>query len=195
MPQTLGFPMEREFYLRDPSEVAKDLLGKHLVRKWKRGSLEGMIVETEAYYGSEDPASRAYNGKKNYNQMMWGDPGRVFIYNVHRYWMFNIVSHLPNEVGAVLLRAIIPTNGVNMMLENRQVEKLQQLTSGPGKLTLALGIDKMLQGADVTNPKGEIFIAWAKPSTHIKSSRRIGVKRDLERDLRFYINGNMFVSR
>ena len=195
MSQTCGFPIERDFYLRDPSEVAKDLLGKYLVRKWKQGSLKGMIVETEAYYGSEDPASRAYNGKKNYNQMMWGDPGRVFIYNVHRYWMFNIVSHLPKEVGAVLLRAIMPTTGVNMMLENRQVENLQQLTSGPGKLTLALGIDKLLQGADVTNPKGEIFIAWAKPSTHIKSSRRIGVKRDLERDLRFYINGNMFVSR
>ena len=87
------FPLEalnREFYVRDPEIVAKELLGKRLVRKLNEIFLEGIIVETEAYYGLDDPASRAYHGIKNYNKPMWKEPGRTFIYNVRPFSDFYI---------------------------------------------------------------------------------------------------------
>jgi len=187
--------LPESFFVRDTAMVARELLGKRLVRILGGDSLEGVIVETEAYFGEEDPASRAFHGKKNYNSLMWGEPGRVFIYNVHRYWMFNVVAHEPGETGAVLIRALEPTAGVEAMLENRPVEDIRELTSGPGKLTLALGIEKGLHGASVTDPDGEIRIFEDEPAQDVGTSRRIGVTRDLDHDLRFYINGNRFVSR
>jgi len=123
-----------EFYARDPAQVAKDLLGKRLTRKLENNFLEGIIVETEAYYGLNDPASRAYHGIKDYNRLMWEAPGRVFIYNVHKYWMFNIVAHKPNKIGAVLIRAIEPTKGIEVMHTNRSVMNVSDLTNGPENL-------------------------------------------------------------
>ena len=183
------------FYSRDPAVVARDLLGKRLVRVLNGEALEGTIVETEAYYGAEDPASRAFHGRKNYNRLMWGEPGRVFIYNVHKYWMLNVVAHEPGEIGAVLIRAIEPTRGIESMLSNRPVKETRGLTSGPGKLTLALGIDKGSHGASVLSPGSEIRILDTTSDPVIGTSRRIGVTRDLDRDLRFYVEGNPYVSR
>ncbi len=111
------------FYTRDPAVVARDLLGKRLLRVLNGEALEGTIVETEAYFGAEDPTSRAFHGRKNYNRLMWGEPGRVFIYNVHKYWMLNVVAHVPDEIGAVLIRAIEPTRGIESMLSNRPVKE------------------------------------------------------------------------
>ena len=187
--------LNREFYRRDPAMVAGELLGKTLIRSFRGGSLEGIIVETEAYYGLQDPASRAFRGKKNYNRLMWGEPGRVFVYNVHRYWMFNVVAHEPGEVGAVLVRALEPTRGLDVMVRNRPVEDHEELTSGPGKLTIAFGIDKGLHGQDVTDPESEVYIVDGALEHEIGTSRRIGVTRDLERDLRFYVKGSPHVSR
>lgn len=187
--------LNREFYRRDPAMVAGELLGKTLIRSFRGGSLEGIIVETEAYYGLQDPASRAFRGKKNYNRLMWGEPGRVFVYNVHRYWMFNVVAHEPGEVGAVLVRALEPTRGLDAMVRNRPVEDHEELTSGPGKLTIAFGIDKGLHGQDVTDPESEVYIVDGALEHEIGTSRRIGVTRDLERDLRFYVKGSPHVSR
>ncbi len=175
--------------------MARDLLGKRLVRVLNGETLEGTIVETEAYYGAEDPASRAFHGRKNYNLLMWGEPGRVFIYNVNRYWMLNVVAHEPGEIGAVLIRAIEPTRGIESMLSNRPVKDPRGLTSGPGKLTLALRIDKGSHGASVLSPGSEIRILNAASDPVIGTSRRIGVTRDLDRDLRFYVEGNPYVSR
>lgn len=183
------------FYSRDPAVVARGLLGKRLVRVLNGEDLEGTVVETEAYYGAEDPASRAFHGRKNYNRLMWGEPGRVFIYNVHKYWMLNVVAHEPDEIGAVLIRAIEPTRGIESMLSNRPVKESRALTSGPGKLTLALRIDKDSQGASVLSPTSEIRIYDAASDPVIGTSRRIGVTRDLDRDLRFYVEGNPYVSR
>ena len=183
------------FYSRNPAVVARGLLGKRLVRILNGEALEGTIVETEAYYGARDPASRAFHGRKNYNRLMWGEPGRVFIYNVHKYWMLNVVAHDPDEIGAVLIRAIEPTRGIESMLSNRPVKEPRALTSGPGKLTLALRIDKGSQGASVLNPGSEIRIYDAASDPVIGTSRRIGVTRDLDRDLRFYVEGNPYVSR
>jgi DNA-3-methyladenine glycosylase len=183
------------FYSRDPAVVARGLLGKRLVRVLNGEDLEGTVVETEAYYGAEDPASRAFRGRKNYNRLMWGESGRVFIYNVHKYWMLNVVAHEPDEIGAVLIRAIEPTRGIESMMSNRPVKEPRALTSGPGKLTLALGIDKGSQGVSVLSLGSEIRIYDAASDPVIGTSRRIGVTRDLDRDLRFYVKGNPYVSR
>ena len=190
-----GDVLLREFYERDPEIVAEELLGKRLIRKSDEYFLEGIIVETEAYYGLDDPASRAYHGVKNYNRPMWNKSGRAFIYNVHKYWMFNIVAHKPNEIGAVLIRAVEPTKGIEAMKRNRHVEKVYDLTNGPGKLSIALKIDKSLNGVPVTSYESKIIIANNQMEYEIGSSYRIGVKKDLEKKLRFFIKGNKFVSR
>ena len=187
--------LPRYFFERDPEIVAKELLGKRLIRKLDEDFLEGIIVETEAYYGLNDPASRAYHGIKNYNRLMWKEPGRAFIYNVHKYWMFNVVAHKPDQIGAVLVRAIEPTKGIAVMKRNRPVTNVFDLTNGPGKLTIALAIDKSLSGILVTSHESEIVIVDNKMEFEIGSSCRIGVKKDLEQKLRFYITSNRFVSR
>jgi len=190
--------LPKKFYERDPEEVARDLLGKILLRKIGDERLSGMIVETEAYYGPRDPASRASDGMKRFNRLMWCEPGRAFIYNVHKYWMFNVVAHKPGGVGAVLIRAVEPLEGIETMKRNRGAgEDLQifNLTNGPGKITLAFGIDKTLNGACLTSEKSTIHIIDNRIRFQVSSSRRIGVKADLNRDLRFYIEGNRFVSK
>ena len=190
-----GDVLSDTFYGRDPAVVARALLGKRLIRRWEGEVLGGFLVETEAYYGSGDPASRAFHGMKSYNRLMWGEPGRVFIYNVHRYWMFNIVAHEAGEVGAVLIRALEPTCGIDIMLRNRPVEDARELTSGPGKLTTALGIDKGLNGVDATDEGSAVFVVDDGGEFEVGASHRIGVRRDLEEKLRFYVKGNRFVSR
>jgi len=187
--------LPREFYVRDPEIVAKELLGKRLNRKLEEAFLGGMIVESEAYYGADDPASRAFHGMKSYNSPMWGEPGRTFIYNVHRYWMFNIVAHKTKRIGAVLIRAIEPAEGIEAMKRNRPVRKLFDLANGPGKLTMALSIDRSLNGLPVFSSRSEITIVNNKIEPVIRRSHRIGVREDLDRQLRFFIDGNKFVSR
>jgi DNA-3-methyladenine glycosylase len=184
-----------EFYERDPEAVARDLLGKRLIRRLREAVLEGVLVETEAYFGLKDPASRAYRGLKTYNRSMWGEPGRVFIYNVHKYWMFNVVAHKPGRIGAVLIRAVEPIRGLEIMERNRKAKDIFGLTSGPGRLTEAFGIDKSLNESDLTVADGEILIFDNKMKFEIGTSHRIGVKRDLHKKLRFFIEGSKFVSR
>ena len=188
--------LTRKFYEREPSIVAKELLGKILVRKIDSKTLTGKIVETEAYYGEKDPASRAYRGKMRFNELMYAEPGRTFIYMVHGNWLLNLVAHQKGEVGAVLLRAIEPVQGIETMQKNRKVKDLYNLTNGPGKLTKALAITKELNGIDVTTRKSELIVAEGKKEEfEISSSHRIGVKKDLPRELRFFIKGNKFVSK
>lgn len=184
------------FYQRSPELVAEDLLGHRLIRRLQNFTLEGIVVETEAYFGNSDPASRAYQGKKHYNQLMWEQPGKVFIYNVHKYWMLNVVAHEPRQVGAVLIRAIEPITGISFMQQQRNIERKEQLTNGPGKLTIALNIDKQLNGSFVASRKSEIMIQHERPTPlAISRSHRVGVTRDLEIQLRFYITNNRYVSR
>ncbi len=187
--------LTRDFFNRDPETVAKELLGKKLIRRLDGDILEGIIVETEAYYGVNDPASRAYHGVKNYNRPMWNEPGKVFIYNVHKYWMFNIVAHKPNQIGAVLIRAVEPIEGIEVMKINRPAKKVINLTNGPGKLTTALKINKDLNEVSAVSSKSEITVADHRMEFEIGDSYRIGVRKDLEKKLRFFIKGNRFVSR
>jgi len=186
----------KRFYERDPAHVAKDMLGKVLVRKLQSNVLSGRIVETEAYYGRDDPASRAYGGRKTFNELMFLDVGKAFIYMVHGNWLLNVVAHVEGEVGAVLIRAIEPLEGVETMLKNRRVRKIRELTNGPGKLTKALAITKDLNGVDITKVDSELFVAKGRDKKfHVDTSHRIGVKADLPQKLRFFIKGNMFVSK
>jgi DNA-3-methyladenine glycosylase len=183
------------FYARSPEVVARELLGKTLVRVLGGERLEGVVVETEAYHGGGDPASRAYHGRKEYNAAMWEEPGRLFVYNVHKYWMLNVVAHLPGGVGGVLFRAIEPTAGVEAMTRRRPVRDVRELTSGPGKLSIALGVTRELNGYPVTDSGAPVHILDAPPAAGCRTSHRIGVTRDLPEELRFYADGNRFVSR
>jgi len=116
--------LQKNFYERHPAQVAKDLLGKTLVRSLNDKVLSGRIVETEAYFGENDPASRAHMGRKPYNQLMFLDAGKTFIYMVHGNWLLNIVVHSKGSVGAVLIRAIEPLRGTQNMLKNRSVKDI-----------------------------------------------------------------------
>ncbi|TRO49232.1 DNA-3-methyladenine glycosylase, partial [Candidatus Bathyarchaeota archaeon] len=156
----------------------------------------GRIVETEAYYGEKDPASRAYRGRKTYNTPMFDEPGRLFIYMVHSWWLLNIAAHEPGKVGAVLIRAVEPIDEIPVMERNRGVNDLYSLTTGPGKLTRALEVTKRLHGLDATEPSSELYVTdGGYIEFETETSHRIGVRMDLPRELRFYIRGSRFVSR
>ncbi len=190
--------MNKKFYERSTIEVAKDLLGKYLIRKIGRVKLIGKIVETEAYL-INDPASRAYKGKKNYNKEMWGKPGTIFIYNVHNNWMFNIVTNKENIPEAVLIRAVQPIKGIDVMMEYRKVKDIKNLTNGPGKLTKSFLIDKRFNGKLIYKCK-ELKIKDGEKvkEEEIVRSKRIGITKDFPEGknlLRFYIKNNPFVSR
>lgn len=142
--------------------VARDLLGKVLVRKLDSRILSGRIVETEAYYGGNDPASRAYRGRKRFNELMFMDVGKAFIYMVHANWILNTVTHLKSDVEAVLIRALEPLEGIETMRRNRNVKNIRDLTSGLGKLTKALAVTKELNGVDITEEHNELVIVWGQ---------------------------------
>lgn len=188
--------LDRPFYERKTEKVALELLGKILMHREKEGVTSGMIVETEAYYGEKDPASRASRGRTKLNEIMWGKAGVAFVYMVHANWLFNVVTEREGVAGAVLIRAVEPIEGVGLMKQRRGVEDLKELTSGPGKLTRAFGITKEHHGLDLTKKTSEILILEGeKRDFPIARSHRIGVSSDLKRRLRFYIAENPFVSR
>lgn len=186
--------ISRSFYNRKTDVVARDILGKILVRRLGDKLLEGVIVETEAYFGGDDPASRAYDGLKTYNRVMFEEPGHLFIYNVHQYWMLNVIAH-ERGVGGILIRAIEPTMGIEDMKQNRPVKNIKDLTSGPGKLTLALDVDKRLNGVDVTKKSNPVYLLDNQLDPEVETSHRIGVTRDLPKNYRYYVKNNRFVSR
>ena len=188
--------LSRDFYERDSALVARNLLGKILRMKPDSEILSGKIVETEAYYGENDPASRAYRGRKMFNKLMFMDVGKTFIYMVHGNWLLNIVAHLKGGIGAVLIRAIEPLQGIETMQKNRNVKHIRDLSSGPGKLTKALAITKELNGVDVTKRNSQLVVVEGeRESFEVCSSHRIGVKVDLPQELRFFVKGNKFVSK
>ncbi len=187
-----GTDLNERFFQRDAAEVAVSLLGKIIVHRTETGEIMGKIVETEAYYGPNDPASRAYHGKKDYNSGMWLPGGHIFIYMVHANWMFNITTD-NEEPQAVLIRAVEPLAGLHIMRRNRGREKIKELCSGPGKWTRAFGIKREHNGLKIG---GEIRILESPwDNFEIVKSHRIGVREDLPTPLRFYIAGNKFVSK
>jgi len=190
-------PLPRSFYERYAVDVAKSLLGKLLVRELEGRFLVGKIVEVEAYRGIDDPASHAYRGKTPRNYIMWEAPGLAYIYLAYGVnWCLNIVAEPKGCPAAVLIRALEPLEGIEVMRKNRGVARLRDLTSGPGKLTQAMSIDSRFNGWDLT--KGKLLYVAEPPSLEnfdIVATRRIGIKRGLDKKWRFYIKGNLFVSR
>jgi len=195
-PETRQKVLPESFYTRSPDEVARDLLGKTLVRILRGRILSGMIVEVEAYFGPEDPASRARKGGDLAKRMKQG-VGRALIYGVHGKWLLNIVAHEKGRCGAVLLRALRPLSGIEIMKELRGVEDVKVLTNGPGKLTEAMNIDKGFQGYPLYLPTSRLRIETGihiDPKEVVRS-QRIGVREDLEVPMRFFIRGCEYVSK
>ena len=188
--------LPRAFYERDTATVAKDLLGKVLIRRSPAGATSGKIVEVEAYYGEGDPASRASRRRTRMNEIMWARGGLAYVYMVHGQWLFNVITEPEGKPGGVLIRALEPLEGVELMHRRRKTKETLELTSGPGKLTQAMGITREHHGLDLTDRKSELVIVGVKREPlEIASSHRIGVTKDLERELRFFIRGNPFVSK
>ena len=186
--------LNKKFYSQDAAVIAKGLLGKIIVRNIGNEVLAGKIVETEAYYSTNDPASRAYKGYNNFAKLMWDEPGTIFIYMVHANWLLNIVTMPINVASAVLIRAIEPLTGIVIMEKHRKNRGIN-LTNGPGKLTQALMITKDFNNTKITDKYGALFILDNAEKIEIESSCRVGVKKDLKRKLRFFIRDNNFVSK
>ena len=187
--------IQRFFFNRNTVTVAKGLLGKFIVRKYKGTKLTGRIVETEAYRGKDDPGSHAFRKKTPRNAVMFGEPGHAYVYFCYgNHYLFNIVTEKKGDAGAVLIRAVEPVSGACKMKKLRKTEDETNLTNGPAKFTQAFSIDKKLDGYDLT--KNEIYIAGdgKKKSFKITAAKRIGIKTGLDKKWRFYVRGNKYVS-
>lgn len=187
--------LSKEFYERDTAKVARELLGKVLLCVSEEGKTSGEIVETEAYYGVKDPASRASTKKTKVNEIMWDQGGLALVYMVHANWLFNVTTESKGIPGAVLIRALEPLEGIGLMRKRRGRTKLRELTSGPGKLTQALGISKEVHEMDITASENVSILDLEGDNVfEIESSHRIGVTSDLERKLRFFVSESKFIS-
>jgi DNA-3-methyladenine glycosylase len=201
MPKTGCF--DRRFYERRTELVARELVGHYLIRRILFNKSEhllgGRIVETEAYGGTaEDRASHAYRGQTNRNAAMFGIPGRAYVYFTYgNHHCFNVTARdRDQDAGAVLIRSIMPTQGIDVMQSFRGKNELYSLTSGPGKLTQALGISRSFNGIDLTDEESEIHIQRGrhKPSV-IVSTPRIGITKALDKHWRFADSTSPFLSR
>ncbi|HEX9912050.1 MAG TPA: DNA-3-methyladenine glycosylase [candidate division Zixibacteria bacterium] len=187
--------LQRKFYNRSTLKVAKELLGKYLVVPKNGEKLSGKIVETEAYIGLNDPASHAHRGMSERNKIMFGAPGYAYVYFTYgMYHCLNFVTERNGYPAAVLIRALEPEQGIDTMEQRRKTEIMEELTNGPGKLCLAMGIDRALCGADLCSEV--IYVEDRGESTgKIVSTNRVGVDKGKEKKWRFYIKESGFVSR
>ncbi len=184
--------LDRNFYCRDTAEVAKSLLGKLLV-KFSGGNtiVAGFIVETEAYYGADDPASHAFRGRTPRSSIMFGKPGIAYVYFCYgAHFMLNAVTEEDGTPGAVLIRSVATVMGIETMISGRKTGCITYLANGPGKLTRVFGIDLSDNGKDMTAPASDLGIFESKealPSKKIYNSPRVGIKSGKDKRLRFLI--------
>jgi DNA-3-methyladenine glycosylase len=174
-------------------EVARDLLGKILVH----GQTAGRIVETEAYLGGDDLAAHSARGITNRTRVIFGPPGHAYVYFIYgMYECLNLVCESAGKPGCVLIRALEPLDGIELMQQRRpHARSLRDLASGPGKLTLAMGITRNQNGADVTRGSLVVRKPRIERPVEIVVTQRIGIKQSADLPLRFVIGGNPFVSR
>lgn len=186
--------------------VARDLLGREIVRKAGKTLMRARIVETEAYLEKNDPAAHCSRGPTPRAKVMFGAPGVIYVYFIYgNYFMLNFVTETAGTAGAVLIRAVEPLEGVSMMACNRKIEReqlermtpkqLRELTNGPAKLVLAMGINGSLNGRPLGLP--ELAVAEGRPVQDgaIVTTARVGISVAKELPLRFYERGNPFVSK
>lgn len=190
-------PLPRDFYARPVLTVAREALGKILVHDGPNGRVSGRIVETEAYRGPEDRAAHSYGGRRTARtEAMYGPPGFAYVFFVYgMHWHFNLVTSAEGLPHAVLVRAVEPLEGVELMLTRRKrAAASRDLTNGPGKLCQAFGIDRELYGADLT---GSRLYLLDGPTPRAERSKRIGVDYAAEwadKPWRFYDPTSSFVS-
>ena len=197
--------LAREFFNRDPVTVGRELLGKLLIRREGRKLLAGRVVEDEAYLGADDPAAHAYAGLTPRNAVLFGPPGHAYVYFIYgNHYCLN-VSCMPEGLGeGVLLRAMEPVFGLEAMARLRglglavppRTSQLRLISSGPGRMSEALGITRERDnGKDLTSRRSDLWFAddGYRPQ-RIAATPRIGIKKAVERPLRFVIAGNPFVS-
>ena len=190
-------PLPRGFYDRDVIDVARGLLGCLLVRGSGAGRCGGRIVEVEAYLPADDPANHAYRGRTDRNASMFGPPGHAYVYSIHSRWCLNAVAGPAGVPAAVLIRAIEPWLGVEIMRANRPNGPERDLARGPARLCEALAIDRSLDGWDLTLGQ-RLWIAPAPEPVDpvcIATTPRVGVTSARELPLRFLIAGSPHVSK
>ena len=190
--------------LRLPTlEVARRLLGAEIIRELPEGRLRGRIVETEGYLHN-DPACHAVrelpggicHRQTRRNASMFGPPGHAYVYFTYgNHYMLNVVTEPEGVPGAVLIRALEPLDGVEIMLARRRLADPRLLTNGPGKLTQAFGVGKELDGHDLAQPPLQLIPGDPLRAEEIVATTRIGITRAVEKPWRFYIKGNPWVSR
>jgi len=200
--QTAVRPLTRGFFARDPRRVARELLGKVLVRTTGRSRLTARIVEVEAYLGEKDPAAHAFSGRTLRNAVLFGPPGHAYVYFIYgNHYCLNVSCEQEGQAGGVLFRALEPLSGIDQMARARRVEirtpsDLPKLTSGPGRLAQAFGITRARDnGCDLTSSSGSLWIGadgYRRPA--VRLTPRIGISKAAERKLRYLLAGNRFVS-
>jgi DNA-3-methyladenine glycosylase len=173
--------------------VARDCLGKILVH----GSAAGRIVEVEAYLGRDDRAAHAWRGLTDRTRVIFGPPGHAYVYFIYgMYECLNFVAEPEGMAGCVLIRALEPLAGVSIMRRRRPaVSRSEDLASGPGKLTLAMGITRKLNGADLIEGPLQVRRPREEAQFEIEVTPRIGIRHCADWPLRFVIAGNRFASR
>jgi DNA-3-methyladenine glycosylase len=178
----------------DTVQLARFLIGKILVRTLAEGVAAGRIVETEAY-DIGDPAGHAYRGMTPRNRSLFRERGHAYVYLAYGIsFMLNVSSEVPGVGAGVLIRAIEPTEGIAIMARNRGTEQVRDLTRGPGRLCVALAIDRRLDGIDLCQ-SGPLWIGSdGQLPDAMGQGKRIGITRAADSPLRFYMRGNRFVS-
>jgi len=194
--------LSRSFYTRPTRQLAKALLGCRLVRRLEGQRVSGLIVETEAYIGETDLACHARFGRTARNAVMYDRPGLAYVYFTYgMHWMLNVVSEADGFPAAVLIRAIEPVEGLEQMMAQRHTQAVHALTSGPAKLCQALRIDQALNGVDLTDRRGELWIEpdRAVSARSIARGPRIGLPNTPEpwhsKPWRYWVKDNPFVSK
>lgn len=192
--------LPRRFYSRPPDAVARDLLGKILVRRIGGERLSGRIVEVEAYFGKDDPAAHSAAGKTARNAVLFGPPGHAYVYFIYgMYSCVNVSCEPEGQAGCTLIRALEPLTGLETMTRLRGLSasaKPRMLTSGPGRLCQAFAITRATcNGLDLTDAASDLQILddGVRPE-RITATPRIGVRKAVENPHRFLIEGNPFVS-
>ena len=182
-------PLGKKYFNQPTVSLAKSLLGKYLVFK----NLKGIIVETEAYLYRDDPGCHASRGITVRNAPMFEEAGRAYVYLIYgMYHCLNIVSGKKGEGEAVLIRALEPVTGIEIMQKRRKTKKIENLCNGPGKLTQAFGITRKQNNLSLLSGDFRVYDSKIKPE--ISTSTRIGLSLGKELPLRFFITGNRFVS-
>ena len=192
--------LQRTFYQRDTIEVAKDLLGKILVHESSEGLTAGRIVETEAYRGPEDQAAHSSGGRRTArNEVMFGEKGFAYVYFIYGlYYCVNLTAgKVAGKPEAILLRALEPVEGLDLMTKRRGTAGEANLTNGPSRLCMAMGITKAQNKLDITAPPLYVKDAPSITKENIVETTRIGVDYAGEwknKPWRFFIRSNRFVS-